>query len=76
MIVVYSKRDCAPCLQLKGLLNRGNIYFEERDVEQPGVLEELVSKYNYFSVPVTVIDGEAIPGPNISAIRKKLSVVV
>lgn len=76
MITVYSKRSCAPCLLLKGLLNQRNIYFEERDVSDPAIMEELVSRYSVFSVPVTVIDDQPIIGPNISEILKRLTPVV
>lgn len=76
MTVLYSKQSCAPCRTLKQILKNKGIEYIEKDVSIPEFMDELRSKYNAFSVPVTVINDEPIIGPNISLIMQKLTSVV
>lgn len=76
MIILYSKQGCPPCAYLKGRLNKANIYFEERNTtENPEYFEE-AAKLGAMSFPFTLVGDQAVIGPNISEIMKKLSVVV
>ena len=41
-IIIYTKKDCHRCEELKGFLNRHGIRYVEKDVERPEVVQELL----------------------------------
>lgn len=63
-ITVYTKPSCAPCKTLKLWLTRKGIDYQEKNVEDPGVLDEMVQKTGNLSVPQTVVDDKIVSGPN------------
>jgi glutaredoxin len=61
-IILYSAEWCGACRKAKRFLNRNDIAFEERNVDQPQVAEELLRKTGQRGIPVIDVDGRIISG--------------
>ena len=74
MPVIYSKKNCYPCNLVKNFLRGRGIQYEVRDVEDNPSYMQDVMDMGFMSVPVTIINGQPISGPNLSAIVDKLNI--
>lgn len=71
-VIVYSKPHCPECNVLKRFLHDYKIAFEVRDLNtNPKYIEE-VKKLGFLGVPVTLVNGKAIPGLQPEAILAAL----
>ncbi|SDZ28307.1 glutaredoxin family protein [Thermoactinomyces sp. DSM 45892] len=71
-IIVYSKPHCPECNVLKRFLRDYQIDFVVRDLSKnPKYIDE-VKRLGFLGVPVTVINGKAIPGLQPDAILSML----
>ena len=57
---------------MKEFLSQRGVPFTEKDVVEDEATMEELTQLNYFSIPVTVIDGEAVMGFD----RKKLEALL
>lgn len=71
-VTVYTKTTCAPCRALKHWLKLKQIEFVEKNVEDATVLDEMVKKTGFMSVPQTVVGDRVISGPNFSLLSELL----
>lgn len=73
-ITVYTKTSCPPCRALKMFLNKKNIDYDEKNVEEhPHLVEEMIRKTGMLSVPQTVIGETVVSGPHFSRINELLA---
>jgi glutaredoxin 3 len=62
-IVIYSKDHCPNCVTAKAMLASKSISFEEKKVEDPEVLKELLEKYpEAKQLPQIFIDDQRVGG--------------
>lgn len=78
-IILYTKPNCGWCDEVRDLLDKKGIDFEERNVyEKPEYFEELIAKSKQTLTPTIDIDGEIIADSDaeeISAYFKKKGVI-
>ena len=55
---LFSSDNCKPCVVLKMILNKRNIYYEEVNIETEEGYEE-AKKYGIMSIP-TLVNGEKV----------------
>jgi len=76
-ITIYSRQGCAPCNSLKQFLNKKNVPFITRDVDEPDAAAEAYAYTGLSTVPVTVIEREGerkvISGLNLSQLLPAIS---
>ena len=61
-IILYSADWCGACRKAKRYLTRNDIAFDERNVDDPRVAEELLRKTGQRGIPVIDVDGRIISG--------------
>lgn len=62
-VTVYSKDNCPNCVAAKALLKQKNLEFAEFDVQQPGVLVNLLSRYpEARQMPQIFFNGQRLGG--------------
>jgi len=72
-VVVYTQPGCMFCSRVKDLLLELGVCFEEKDVARDDeAMRELLEK-GFFSVPVTVVNGEAVIGYNRPRLEQLLA---
>ena len=72
-ITVYTRSTCAPCQTLKRWFAHKGVAFEEKNVDDnPDYLQEAIKLSGFTAVPVTLVDGTAIVGPNFAKIADLL----
>ncbi len=72
-ITVYSRSTCAPCRVVKTWLQKNNIIYEEKNLdENPEYGAEAFEKSGFTMVPVTVVGDEVVSGMNLSRLREIL----
>lgn len=69
-MILYSREGCAPCVALKKWLNHKKIQYEVKDVDEAGVLDELIKLTGQMSVPVVKIDNRVVVGLDYGSIMK------
>ncbi len=73
-VIVYSSPTCGYCRMLKEFLSQRGVSFEDHDVSRdPSAAQELVNMTGQMSVPVTIIDGQAIVGFDRAKLEQILS---
>ncbi len=61
-IVVYSQTTCASCNQVERVLHERGVAFTVKDIgADPAAMEEFLA-YGFLTTPLTVIDGDPVPG--------------
>lgn len=50
-VVMYSTRFCPYCMRARSLLNKKEVVYEDIDVSDPALRDEMVEKSNRHSVP-------------------------
>ena len=58
MITVYSKNNCAYCVQAKNYLSSKNINFREINIEQDPDAREFIIKQGLRTMPQIFMDGK------------------
>ncbi|MDQ0416537.1 glutaredoxin-like protein NrdH [Croceifilum oryzae] len=71
-VIVYSKPHCPECNVLKRFLRDYQIDFVVRDLSKNPKYVDEVKSMGFLGVPVTVINGKAIPGLQPDAILSML----
>lgn len=71
-IIIYSSPTCSFCTMAKDYFKENNIEYEEKDVSDPNLAQEMLEKSGQTSVPVIEIDGEIIVGFDKEKIDKVL----
>lgn len=61
-VLVYTTPYCPYCLRAKLLLKNKNVPFEEIDVSDDGLRDELVTRTNWRTVPQIFIGDEFVGG--------------
>ncbi|WP_342438210.1 glutaredoxin family protein [Paenibacillus sp. FSL L8-0436] len=69
-VIVYSTTGCSDCNQVKQWLTEQDFSFEVRDVMTSTVYQEEVEKLGFMGVPVTVYEGRAVKGFNVSELKQ------
>jgi glutaredoxin len=70
-VVVYSAPWCAYCRSLKQKLDAKNVDYKEKNVDDPGVREEMNEKTNNNqTIPVLFIGEEYWVNPDISVVNE------
>lgn len=70
--IVWSKNDCAFCVQAKKLLESKGIEYEERNINNGWNREDLLAAVpNARTVPQIFLEGELVGG--FTELRKKLT---
>lgn len=73
MVTVYSRTTCGPCKMLKKWLDSKGVDYSEKNIEtNPEFSDELIKQTGMMTVPVTVVDGEVIPGLNLAKLSSIL----
>jgi len=73
MIVVYSRKSCAPCQTLKLFLTKRKLDFVELDVDNSTHLNRLIETTGKTTVPTTIVNGNTVIGLNIGMINKLIT---
>jgi len=73
-VIVYGAPWCPWCMKTKEFLEKHNIEFEWRDVQNPDFAKEAFSKSGQEGIPVTDIDGEIIIGFDVEKIKSLLGI--
>lgn len=73
-VTVYTKSSCAPCQTLKMWLSKKGIAYQEKNVEDPANLEEMLKRTGNLSVPQTLVDEQVVSGPNFGLLSKLIMV--
>lgn len=72
-VKLYTQPNCPPCHIMKMFFKENNIAFQEKNIKtDKTALDELTKTYGSYSTPTVVIDGKAIIGFDIEAIKKEL----
>lgn len=72
-IIVYTRNFCAWCEEVKDLLNKNKIEFEERDIaKNKEFLDEMVKKSGQMLVPTLDVNGEILADVDAKAVEKFL----
>lgn len=53
MITVYTGPGCVYCVHVKKYLTGKGVTFEEKNINEPGVIDEIMRLTGFMSVPVT-----------------------
>ena len=62
-VIVFTQRDCPPCLWVKDFLARRGVEFEERSIDSGlAVAREMTQTYKSQSTPTVVIRDEVVIG--------------
>lgn len=73
-VEIYTRTTCGPCHQIKNYLKQKGVAFTERNVDgNPALEAEIVERTGFLQVPMTVINGTAVSGPNIGKINSLLA---
>jgi glutaredoxin len=71
-VVVYSAPWCAYCQSLKKKLDQMNVKYIEKDVDEPGIREEMNEKTdNNQTIPVLFIRDKYWVNPNFSVLNEQ-----
>ena len=62
MITVYSKNNCAYCVQAKNYLSSKNINFREINIEQDAEAREFIINQGLRTMPQIFMDGKIFVG--------------
>lgn len=62
MFTLYSGPNCPGCKSVKQLLDDYGVFYQERDVSNYEVREELFNRTGFTSVPVLDANGDFIKG--------------
>ncbi|CAB4183374.1 GrxC Glutaredoxin and related proteins [uncultured Caudovirales phage] len=73
-VTVYTRTTCGPCKTLKHWLKLKNIEFVEKNVEDEGLLDEMLRKTGMMSVPQTLVGDRVVTGPHFSLLSELLMV--
>lgn len=71
-MTVYTKSTCAPCRTLKTWLDSKGVTYEEKNVEDPVNMQEMIDKTGMWSVPQTIVGDRVISGPHFSLLSELL----
>ena len=63
-IILYGADWCPACRRAKAYMDRRNISYEERNVDQPGPKAELLEKTGGRAIPVIEVNGRIMKGFN------------
>jgi glutaredoxin len=75
-VTVYSRPSCAPCKTLKTWLARKGVSYTEINVDDnPAAVREILARTGFMVVPMTLIDNEAVSGPNFARLNSLLTIV-
>lgn len=73
-VVVYSAPWCPYCVALEKKLKAMNIQFQYKNVDEPGVREEMNAKTeNNQTIPVLFIDEKYWVNPSIQVLKEELN---
>jgi Glutaredoxin and related proteins len=74
-VIIYSTSWCNICHSIMDWLDKTGIEYEERNIEDDKIKEEIIEKMQgkFSSVPITVIGDEIIEGFNRPAIKAALN---
>lgn len=61
-IILYSAEWCGACKKAKRYLARNDVAYDERDVDNPSIADELMRKTGRRSIPVLDVDGRVYTG--------------
>lgn len=70
-MILYSRTTCAPCRTIKYWLDKNQVSYKVRDIDDPSNLDELL-KTGSAMVPTIVVNGVTITGVNIPALKNAL----
>ncbi len=73
-ITIYTTAGCVYCKIAKEFFERNNISYEEKDISNDIVRDEMIEKSNQLKVPVIDIDGRIIVGFDEEELSKILKV--
>ncbi len=71
-VVVYTQPGCLFCDRVKELLRELNVPFEEKDVALDDQAMRELLEMGFLTVPVTLVDGEAVIGYNRPRLERLL----
>jgi len=60
--IVYTMKYCPYCIAVKQLLERLSVDFEERLLESAEDIQKVKQEYNWFTVPIVILNGKFIGG--------------
>lgn len=70
-VILYTQPDCPPCQIMKLFFKDYSIEYIKKD---KAALHELTKTYQAYSTPTVVIDGKAIIGFEIDAVKEALGI--
>ena len=72
--IIYSTPDCVYCHALMDWLDSKNIDYEDKDITEPAIEDEIsrILGYRISTVPTTLVGDEIIVGFNRPAMKKAL----
>lgn len=72
--IIYSTPECVYCHALMDWLDSKNIDYEEKDITDPAVEDEIsrIMGYRISTVPTTLVGEEVVVGFNRPALQKAL----
>lgn len=72
--IIYSTPDCVYCHALMDWLDSKNIDYEDKDITEPAIEDEIsrILGYKISTVPTTLVGDEVIVGFNRPAFKKAL----
>ncbi|WP_019152990.1 glutaredoxin family protein [Robertmurraya massiliosenegalensis] len=75
-ITIYTQPDCPPCEIAKLFLNEYGFTYELKDIKKDNkARNELINKYQSYSTPTFVINGETvITGFEIEKLKEALNI--
>ena len=74
-IVMYTADWCVYCASLKQMLDSFNVKYTEKDVDKPGIREEMNSKTdNNQTIPVLFIGDKYWVNPSITVLKEQLKI--
>ena len=73
-ITLYTQPDCPPCEYSKLFLKEHGFDYEIKDIQRDSrAKKELIKKYQSFSTPTCVIDGNVIYGFDLEKLKLALN---
>ena len=62
-VIVFTQRDCPPCIWVKDFLRKRGVEFEERSIDSGfAIARELTQKYGSQSTPTVVVGEQVLIG--------------
>ena len=71
-VIVYSGAGWPACTQVKGFLSQQGVEYEVRDIQEDESAQNELVSMGFTAIPVTVIDGVPILGPDLKKIEGAL----